>query len=311
LAFTGNGRALAAMNGDGTVSLYETATGEVRCRLGQPVAGRMGQHFAMVGGMPLMVSGLPGGAPPAVTVAGSPDGRYLATADGDPVIRLWDLVTGAEVGQLKGHEGSIVSLAFSADGERLVSGSLDTTALVWDVGRRCRAAAAAEPAASGADLEASWAALADEDGARAFAAVRQLSRHPAQAADLVRQRLRPAAAADPDRLARLLADLDRPEFAARQKATADLAALGEQARPALEKALAGDPPLEVRQRVERLLQKLTGKPSGASLRELRAVEALELAGGPEARRALEALAGGATEARLTRESRAALQRLGQ
>jgi hypothetical protein len=89
----------------------------------------------------------------------------------------------------------------------------------------------------------------------------------------------------------------------------DLGALGEQARPALEKALVGEASLEVRQRVERLLQKLAGKPSGDRLRELRAVEALELAGGPEARQGLETLAGGPPDARLTREARAALQRL--
>jgi RNA polymerase sigma factor (sigma-70 family) len=308
LAFTGRGLSLAALNHDGTVTLYERATGEPRCRLGRPSPPR-GAPIAMVGGMPFRVDGLGGEGSTPLAVAGSADGRFLATAYAESVIHLWDVVTGTEVGQLKGHDGGVVSLVFSADGERLVSGSVDTTALVWDVGKRCRAVAAEGPAPSAADLEAEWAALAGEDAARAFAAVRQLAGHPAQAAEVVRQHLRPAAAADPERLARLIADLDRPEFAARQKATADLAALGEQARPALTKALAGDPSLEVRQRMERLLDKLSGKPGGNQLREVRAVEALELAGGPEARQALEALARGAAEARLTREARAALQRL--
>jgi RNA polymerase sigma factor (sigma-70 family) len=309
LAFTGGGRALVAMNRDGTVSLYETATGEVRCRLGRPATARGGPPIAMVGGMPVMLSGFGREGPMPVAMANTPDGRFLAIANQDPVIHLWDVVTGEEVGKLPGHEGGVVSLAFTADGERLISGSLDTTALVWNVGKYFHATTAPEPALKAEDLEAQWVTLAGEDAGRAFTAMRQLCRHPAQTANLARQRLRAAEAPDAGRLARLVADLDSPEFTTRQKATADLGALGEQARPALEKALVGEASLEVRQRVERLLQKLAGKPSGDRLRELRVVEALELAGGLEARQGLEALAGGAPDARLTREARAALQRL--
>jgi hypothetical protein len=67
--------------------------------------------------------------------------------------------------------------------------------------------------------------------------------------------------------------------------------------------------LEVRQRVERLLKKMVGQTGGEPVRELRVVETLELAGGPEARQVLQTLAAGAPEARLTREARAALKRL--
>jgi len=82
------------------------------------------------------------------------------------------------------------------------------------------------------------------------------------------------------------------------------------AEAALRKALAGDPSLEVRQRVERLLDNLTGQvPQAGRLRELRAVELLELVGSPEARQLLQALAEGAPEARLTREARSAIRRL--
>jgi RNA polymerase sigma factor (sigma-70 family) len=306
--FTAGGLGLAAVNRDGTVSLYETATGELRCRLGQPTARPGAPRALMMGGVPVMVSGLRGESTP-VAVAGAPGGRFLATASVDPVIRLWDVVSGQEVGQLKGHQGGVVSLAFSADGERLLSGSVDTTALVWDVGTRLRAAESAEVAPGSKELEQLWADLGGSDSARAFAAQQRLARHPAEAARLVKEHLRPAAAAEPGRLAQLVANLDSRQFAARQQAVAELEALGDQARAALEKALAGDVSLEVRQRIEGLLGKVNGKPGGGLVRDLRAVETLELAGGAEARRELEVLAGGAPAARLTREARAALQRL--
>ena len=66
------------------------------------------------------------------------------------------------------------------------------------------------------------------------------------------------------------------------------------------------------QRVEDLLDKLTGGVLTAEqLRLVRAVEALERMSTPEAREVLRNLAGGAAGALLTREARAALDRLPQ
>ncbi len=68
-------------------------------------------------------------------VAFSPDGRTLARAGDsqDPSIRLFDVASGRERRRLTGHDGPVLALAFSADGRWLISGSADTTALVWDV----------------------------------------------------------------------------------------------------------------------------------------------------------------------------------
>jgi WD40 repeat protein len=35
--------------------------------------------------------------------------------------------------EFPGHSGGVFALAFTPDGKRLISGSADTTALVWDV----------------------------------------------------------------------------------------------------------------------------------------------------------------------------------
>jgi WD40 repeat protein len=57
--------------------------------------------------------------------------KYLATGGSDNVIRLWDLSSRTQVGQLSDHEGSVVALA--SDGEVLVSGGYDTTIRIWDL----------------------------------------------------------------------------------------------------------------------------------------------------------------------------------
>jgi hypothetical protein len=308
-AFTSGSLALAAVNRDNTISLYETATGELRCRLGRPDRSRPAAPAVRIGTGPVMLLIPERPTPPSASVAASPTGRFLAAANGEPVIHLQDLVTGQEVGRFDGHQGNVVGLAFSADGSRLVSGSLDTTALVWNVGKYTATARPESAPLSARELETLWTDLAGKDGARAFAAQQTLSRHPAQAAALVRERLPAAREVDPERLAKRIEDLSSRSLATRQKAVAELKEFGEQVQPALEKALAGDLSLEVRQRVERLLRDVTARPAGSRLRDIRAVEILALAGGPEAREVLRALARGAPAARLTREARAVLDRL--
>src|SRR5437879_4965288 len=79
--------------------------------------------------------------------------------------------------------------------------------------------------------------------------------------------------------------------------------------PARQKAYTGDPPLEVKRRLEVLLEKLSTWPA-KTLRQVRAVEVLEHSGTPAARAVLEwVLREGAPEARLTREAETALRRM--
>jgi WD40 repeat protein len=57
----------------------------------------------------------------------------IATAGEDSAVKLWDSHTGKFIRNFRGHTGLVTSLAFSPDGGRLVSGSRDKTAKVWDM----------------------------------------------------------------------------------------------------------------------------------------------------------------------------------
>jgi WD40 repeat protein len=92
---------------------------------------------------PVVKVPLPEGAPGVVRsfevpvaqingVALSPDGRLALAGGEDGIARLWDVQTGEELRQFKGHEGPIQSLAFSPNGRRILTGSKDKTARVWD-----------------------------------------------------------------------------------------------------------------------------------------------------------------------------------
>jgi WD40 repeat protein len=47
-------------------------------------------------------------------------------------LKLWDAQTGQEILTLKGHSDRVWSVAFSPDGKRIVSGSVDETLKLWD-----------------------------------------------------------------------------------------------------------------------------------------------------------------------------------
>ena len=54
----------------------------------------------------------------------------------DPVTKVWDLMAGKELPRLAGHRGMVGAVDGPADeGVDLITGSQDTTCLVWDVAR--------------------------------------------------------------------------------------------------------------------------------------------------------------------------------
>jgi hypothetical protein len=324
-AFACDGRTVALWESYRSVKvqLFETATGKERSLLF--VRGALCAAFSPDGGLlvvgafeepSLAFYALPGGRVIPRTlgnswrfsrVAFSPDGRLLAAADHE-AIYLWDPATGREVGRADAGGYSTTALIFSPDSATLLSAGSDRTVIAWDVAALRQAhAAAAQPQLR--PPERMWADLADEDAKRAYAVIGELAAQPREAVAFLRTRLRPAAAPDAERVARLLADLESDQFAVRQKASEELEALGDGAEKALRQALAKKTPGDLRRRLQDLLDKLEGIPAPAALRMGRALEVLERIGTPEAVSLIGELSGGNPEARLTRGAAAALQRL--
>jgi WD40 repeat protein len=109
VAFSSNGRYLAAAKLDGSISMWDMVTGHERLKF----RGHDGN---------------------ANSVACSPDGKLLATGGSDALVKLWDVSTGRWCGAFEGHSSIISALAFAPGGQKLASGSYDRTVRLWALG---------------------------------------------------------------------------------------------------------------------------------------------------------------------------------
>jgi HEAT repeat protein len=162
---------------------------------------------------------------------------------------------------------------------------------------------------SAKELEAFWSDLASAEAPRAYRAVWSMVLARTPPVGFLRERLRPVVAVDEQQIGRLIADLGSNRFEVRQQASAELEKLEQTTEPALRQVLKKQPTLDLRRRVEELLERLDPKISPERLRGQRAVETLEKMCSPESRKALQELAGGASKAQLTQAAKAALERL--
>ncbi len=228
-SFSPDGNWFACGGEDQVLLLYDLTTGSAVRRLEFP--GRRDPHPAF---------------------AYSPDSRTLAIGAEGP-IHLLELASGKFRRHLtEGHQGGISALLFSSDGNRLISGSSDTTALVWDLTGRLHGPPRPLRAA---DLDACWTDLAGADAEAAYRAIHRLAASPTEALPYLEKRLQPPARPEAGRLARLIRDLDSDHFAVRERAFQELEELGERATVACRQALAGKPSPEERRRLEMLVEK--------------------------------------------------------
>jgi WD40 repeat protein len=134
VAFRPDGQQLVMGADDGAVTVWNLKRGMFAART-----------VALPAALPVAPAALPV-APAALPVAPavnprhlavvSPDNKFFATTstlNGHAAILVKDVATGERLHTLLGHGGPVVSLAFSSDSKRIVSGSTDATARVWDL----------------------------------------------------------------------------------------------------------------------------------------------------------------------------------
>jgi WD40 repeat protein len=64
---------------------------------------------------------------------GSKGIKAIYKLDSSCTMRLWDLASGKELKRFEGHAGPVLSMAVSADGRFILSGSNDNTMRLWQM----------------------------------------------------------------------------------------------------------------------------------------------------------------------------------
>ena len=246
-------------------------------------------------------------------VAVSADGKRVAAYDGtnasrDPVL-VFDATNGRRTHELIALDHEVQHAEFSPDGTRLVTSGNEGVAYVWDL---TRPVPPGDRPTTPPGFFTAGEAVAGlrKEGWVAHAAIRWLRERPDEAVKALAVAFPPVPAVPEAKLERWVRDLNDPEYKTRLAAERQLEKIGPVAEAALRAELEKPRSEEVRETAERLLAKLTTPVvNGELLGALRAVEAAERIGTPEAVKLLEAWAAGADGATLTTEAKAALARL--
>jgi hypothetical protein len=106
IAFTPDGKWIAAGGWDATIKIWATEDGSLL---------RTIHDFS-------------GHAAPF-----SPDGKWIAAGADDNSVRIWDAATGRILQSFLKHSQKVQTVAFSPDGSRLVSGGEDRMLYIWDI----------------------------------------------------------------------------------------------------------------------------------------------------------------------------------
>lgn len=227
LRFSRSGRTLAAAFPDEGIFVWEVATGE-----------RVAQWKPEIA---------------SISIAFSPEERWLAAGGVDGSVRLFAFMTNGEAIRLTGHSKPVSALAFAPDGRQLASGSLDRTAVLWDFATIGQSLPRPEPPL-GEERGRLWDDLGGASAAAAYRAIDRVQQ-TAEATrpwllDKVHRQLSPPERALIDQYVQ---DLDHPDSIIRQRATEELKKLRELARPVLSRVVKESASAEVRFRARRIL----------------------------------------------------------
>jgi WD40 repeat protein len=143
-ALSPDGRWMAGENGDGRLAVYDAASGRARQSLKVRAAAWQfspdSRKLAVLDELTrqALVFDLErwtwsAGLSPwfSASLCFSPDGRTLAVAQNHGAVALVEADSGRQTAVLSGHRSSILAMAFSPDGQRLVTGSLDDAVVLW------------------------------------------------------------------------------------------------------------------------------------------------------------------------------------
>jgi WD40 repeat protein/tRNA A-37 threonylcarbamoyl transferase component Bud32/tetratricopeptide (TPR) repeat protein len=145
--FSADGQTLATANWEGTVKLWDVASGRELRSASTPEVVSMafsadGRRLAWCSDRrTVWLWELENDKPVALEegtgrkiygVAFSPDGKILATACATHDILLWDVLRHEKVAKLLGHGHEVRAVVFSPDGKSLASASRDETVMIWN-----------------------------------------------------------------------------------------------------------------------------------------------------------------------------------
>jgi RNA polymerase sigma factor (sigma-70 family) len=115
LDFSPDGKRLAVGAADGTVTVYDPATGRIVFKIQDGGPGRS-------------TTG------PIWSVKFAPNGKWLAVAGENKIVRVWDS-TGKLINKESTFAGPVFTVSFSPDGRRLAAGCADNSVRIWSLDR--------------------------------------------------------------------------------------------------------------------------------------------------------------------------------
>jgi len=115
LCYTKDGNAVACCSKGGTVTIFDTQTGQPRTFSGDKLL--IEAHTL-----------------PIRCTCFSPDGALLVTGSDDRHVSIFNTISGEKIATMSGHHGPILSCSFAPNGKLFATSSSDQKVKIWSVG---------------------------------------------------------------------------------------------------------------------------------------------------------------------------------